>query len=86
VRFTVLLLLAACAQLVQAQQFPDAQRFESAIVEFEQQDRLQRPPGGSVMTDIFIADNLHLNDLGNAIWGATVKAALMPMEARAEQR
>jgi len=40
---------------------------------------------GSVMTDIFVADNLHLNDLGNAIWGATIKAALMPMEARAEQ-
>ena len=39
---------------------------------------------GSVMTDIFIADNLHLNDLGNSIWGATIKAALMPMEARAE--
>ncbi len=37
---------------------------------------------GSVMTDIFIADNLHLNDLGNAIWGAAIKAALMPMEAR----
>ena len=39
---------------------------------------------GSVMTDIFVADNLHLNDLGNSIWGATIKAALMPMEARVE--
>jgi lysophospholipase L1-like esterase len=39
---------------------------------------------GTVMTDIFVEDNLHLNDLGNAIWGATIKAALMPMEARAE--
>lgn len=39
---------------------------------------------GNVMTDIFIDDNLHLNDLGNAIWGATIKAALMPMEARIE--
>ena len=39
---------------------------------------------GNVMTDIFIGDNLHLNDLGNSIWGATIKAALMPMEARAE--
>jgi lysophospholipase L1-like esterase len=39
---------------------------------------------GTVMTDIFVADNLHLNDLGNAIWGAAIKAALMPMEARAE--
>jgi len=41
--------------------------------------------GGTVMTDIFVADNLHLNDLGNAIWGAMIKAALMPMEARAER-
>jgi lysophospholipase L1-like esterase len=40
---------------------------------------------GTVMTDIFVADNLHLNDLGNAIWGAAIKAALMPVEARAEQ-
>jgi lysophospholipase L1-like esterase len=39
---------------------------------------------GDVMTDIFVPDNLHLNDLGNAIWGATIKAALMPEEARYE--
>jgi len=39
---------------------------------------------GTVMTDIFVGDNLHLNDLGNSIWGATIKAALMPMEARME--
>ncbi len=41
---------------------------------------------GSVMTDIFLADNLHLNDRGVAIWGATIKAALMPMEAGAERQ
>ncbi len=40
-------------------------------------------PDGKVMTDIFVADNLHLNDKGNAIWGATIKAALMPLEAPA---
>lgn len=39
---------------------------------------------GSVMTDIFVEDNLHLNDLGNSIWGASIKAALMPREARLE--
>lgn len=39
---------------------------------------------GSVMTDIFVEDNLHLNDLGNAIWGASIKASLMPREARLE--
>jgi lysophospholipase L1-like esterase len=39
---------------------------------------------GTVMTDIFVEDGLHLNELGNAIWGAAIKAALMPMEARAD--
>ncbi len=39
---------------------------------------------GEVMTDIFIEDNLHFNNLGNAIWGSIIKAALMPMEARFE--
>ena len=41
-------------------------------------------PEGNVMTDIFVADGLHLNDLGNAIWGSVIKAGLMPMEARHE--
>ena len=40
---------------------------------------------GSVMTDIFVADNLHFNDLGNLIWGSTIRAALMPREARHEK-
>jgi lysophospholipase L1-like esterase len=39
---------------------------------------------GKVMQDIFIGDNLHFNDLGNAIWGAVIKAALMPQEGRFE--
>jgi hypothetical protein len=39
---------------------------------------------GTVMTDIFIADNLHLNDMGNLIWGAAIRAALMPREIRHE--
>ncbi|MEY2855464.1 MAG: hypothetical protein RL030_2596 [Pseudomonadota bacterium] len=41
-------------------------------------------PDGTVRTDIFVPDNLHLNERGNAIWGATIKAALMPTEAAAE--
>ena len=41
---------------------------------------------GSVMTDIFVADNLHLNDKGNEIWGRTIKAALMPLEHAHEHR
>ena len=40
---------------------------------------------GSVMTDIFVEDNLHLNDMGNLIWGAAIRAALMPQEARHEK-
>ena len=36
---------------------------------------------GNVRTDIFVRDNLHLNELGNEIWGATIKAALMSVEA-----
>lgn len=39
---------------------------------------------GTVMNDVFVEDDLHFNDLGNAIWGSVIKAALMPMEARFE--
>ena len=39
---------------------------------------------GTVMDDIFINDNLHLNTMGNLIWGAAIRAALMPLEARHE--
>lgn len=39
---------------------------------------------GSVMDDIFVEDNLHLNDMGNLIWGAAIRAALMPLEVRYE--
>lgn len=40
---------------------------------------------GNVMTDIFVEDNLHLNDMGNLIWGSAIRAALMPQEARYEK-
>lgn len=39
---------------------------------------------GFVMEDIFIQDGLHLNDMGNLIWGSIIRAALMPQEARYE--
>ena len=39
---------------------------------------------GSVMTDIFVEDGLHLNPMGNRIWGSVIRAALMPQEARYE--
>ena len=41
-------------------------------------------PEGNVMIDIFGDDGLHLNNLGNSIWGSVIKGALMPMEARHE--
>jgi len=39
---------------------------------------------GQVMTDIFVEDGLHLNEMGNLIWGSIIRAALMPHEARYE--
>ena len=39
---------------------------------------------GKVMDDVFVDDGLHLNDKGNAIWAAAIKAALMPIEAQYE--
>ena len=34
-------------------------------------------PDGTVMNDIFVEDDLHLNEKGTQIWAATIKAALM---------
>jgi len=39
---------------------------------------------GTVMDDIFVADDLHFNTMGNLIWGAVIRAALMPEEIRHE--
>ena len=39
---------------------------------------------GTVMTDIFIEDGLHLNDKGNEIWGRAIKAGLMEIEGQFE--
>tara|TARA_B100000575_G_C23090400_1_gene628615 strand:- start:370 stop:1077 length:708 start_codon:yes stop_codon:yes gene_type:complete len=39
---------------------------------------------GHVMPDIFVEDGLHLNAMGNLIWGSIIRAALMPQEARYE--
>ena len=39
---------------------------------------------GHVMSDIFVEDGLHLNAMGNLIWGSIIRAALMPQEARHE--
>ena len=39
---------------------------------------------GSVMTDIFVDDNLHLNEKGYDIWAASVREVLMAHEAHYE--
>lgn len=39
---------------------------------------------GNVMTDIFVDDNLHLNEKGYDIWAAAVKDVLMKHEAKFE--
>ncbi len=39
---------------------------------------------GTVMTDIFVEDNLHLNEKGYAIWAASVREVLMKFEAQYE--
>jgi lysophospholipase L1-like esterase len=39
---------------------------------------------GSMRRDLYVRDRLHLNGSGNEIWGASIKAALMPLEAQYE--
>lgn len=39
---------------------------------------------GTVRTDIFVEDNLHLNETGYDIWAATIREALMEIEAQYE--
>ena len=41
---------------------------------------------GTVMDDVFVDDGLHLNDKGNRIWAAAIKAVLMVEEAQYEMR
>ncbi len=74
--------------------WPAAQRVSARLSEIAKQDPLVYyvdvatpflQANGNVMTDIFVEDNLHLNDMGNLIWGSTIRAALMPQEARHEK-
>ncbi len=41
-------------------------------------------PNGEVMTDIFVEDDLHLNEKGTDIWAGAIRAGLMPVESRYE--
>jgi lysophospholipase L1-like esterase len=91
---TRIYVLSIKPSILRRAQWPVAQQVNAAYREIAARDPLVyyvdvatplQNPDGTVMTDIFVADNLHLNDLGNAIWGATIKAALMPLEAGAEK-
>lgn len=73
--------------------WPIAQTLNSAYRELAAQDPLVHyidvatpflQADGSVMTDIFVEDNLHLNEKGYDIWAASVKQVLMQHEARYE--
>ena len=39
---------------------------------------------GSLRPEIYVEDGLHLNDLGNSIWGTAIRDALMPVEGEFE--
>ena len=39
---------------------------------------------GSLRPEIYVEDGLHLNDLGNSIWGTAIKNALMSVEGEFE--
>jgi lysophospholipase L1-like esterase len=42
-------------------------------------------PNGQVMTDVFVPDNLHLNEKGYKIWTEAVRAVLVPAESKYER-
>ncbi|MCZ0951861.1 MAG: GDSL-type esterase/lipase family protein [Rhodospirillaceae bacterium] len=39
---------------------------------------------GSLRPEVYVEDGLHLNDLGNSIWGTAIRNALMAVEAEFE--
>ena len=39
---------------------------------------------GTLRPELYVDDGLHLNDPGNSVWGASIKDALMPVEAGSE--
>lgn len=73
--------------------WPEAQRVNELLQDIAASDDLMYyvdvampllQPNGEVMTDIFVDDNLHLNEKGTDIWAATILEALMAVEARYE--
>ena len=73
--------------------WPEAQRTNVFLQEIAAEDDLlfyldvashMLQPNGEVMTDIFVEDNLHLNEKGTDIWAGAIRQALMAGEARFE--
>lgn len=91
---TRIYILSVKPSVLRQEVWPNAQRVSASMQAIADRDPLvyfvdvATPflyEDGSVMTDIFVEDNLHLNDMGNLIWGAAIRAALMPQEARHEK-
>lgn len=90
---TRIYVLAVKPSVLRVQFWPRAQEVNARYQVIAENDPLVRyidvatpllQSDGTVMTDIFVDDNLHLNAKGNEIWGRTIKAALMPFEAQYE--
>ena len=73
--------------------WPEAQRTNRFLQEMAAEDEMlyyidvashMLQPNGEVMTDIFVDDDLHLNEKGTDIWAAAIREALMRVEAGLE--
>lgn len=85
--------LSVKPSVARANVWPQAKQLSASLQQVAQSDPLVHyidvatpflKANGAVMDDIFIGDGLHLNDKGNKIWGAAIKAGLMKIEGQYE--